>query len=365
MDLGRQFKQLLRYAWTRLRREQLTYLAVTKGATLLKGQHRIDGRGISVLYIGSEAVRNDLLVWFKGFPELRGLSRAEALSFLTDSVAKESRSSLTPLPDSMDSKSSEKRATLDRLDAVVIERSITTHVLAGELRPSGTSKLFQSLLDMNITCKGGFDHYLYSHLKKRRRNTIHRALKQPFAFRVSTDKSELEHLYQNLFKPSTLKIHGVRSHLPPLDVFRRALARGELHICEQDGAALVANLVLINRMDAKARLWRQGIDLQLLENPKLRSEATTFTDANTIKYCLENRIPRISFGKSVCLTEDGGFRNKAHWGCLPEIDKFYPFCYLYSLTPTMAEVCTLTGFLDASAVAAYTAEPEEPLKKAG
>lgn len=287
--------------------------------TPLKG-----GDSLSLLFVGTEVVRNDLLLWFKGEPTVKALTGAEVAKVIQTKDA----------------------------DGFICERSLISRTRYGhELATVDPSPmLFQGLLDLEIEGGETFEHYLTHSISKKKRNNVRRAMKRPFTMRVSTSAKDLGYFYSQLLVPSTYTLHGERSYLPSLKDFQSSLPKGLMLICEWNGEPVVINYLLVKGKEKRARLWRQGVAQWVLADPKLRTEATTFIDAHTIEYCLAHGYRSISFGKSACLRVNGGYWNKLSWGCEPKIDNYYPFCYLYTVTPTMSKVCQELGFVDLASI---------------
>lgn len=292
------------------------------GGTLLEGLPLAGGDRVALLFIGTDHVLRDIRLWFKEEPRATAIPSDEIHAMITN----------------------------QDIDGVIVENSFfADHKYREVLSPYDASR-FQSLVDLEIHWDKGFEALLTDKLGKRKRKNIRRMMKMPFTFRVSTSPKDLSYLYEEILVPSTKDQHGERSHLPSLRDFSQGMVSPLMHICESFGQPQVVNFMLLEHEAGRARLWRQGLAAEVRSDRKLRSEATIFCDAHTIEYCLNEGFQVVSFGKSACLEADGGYWNKASWGCNPQIDNYYPFCYLYSLTPTMMTVCTEMGFVDEQAI---------------
>lgn len=339
-------KLILRRIVTESLREFRNSQALINGGYLLKGRYSENGgKPLTLLYFGSDGIRHDFSYWFDDNLQTDQVSLAQASSAVER----------------------------HEVDGVVVERSraaeyffwprIAKALKDPRFKDEGT--VVQSLVDLWVTCPGTFEDYLKDSVSKRKRNNIRRALKQPFHVRLSTEAKDIADMYERLLVPSTISIHGSSSHIPPLQEFVRQLPRLQVQICERDGTPLVANFVVRSRREGLSRLWRQGLSLEVMADKRLRSEAAAFADAQTIKHSIEEGLPSVSFGKSPCLSADGGFRSKLTWGCQPQIDKTYPLCYLYGLSAVMDEACSALGLQDIAAVENFARFPDENLRKAG
>lgn len=320
--------------------------ALINGGYLLNGKYSESrAKHLTLLYFGSDNIRNDFATWFQDDFQAEPIAVAQACSALER----------------------------DEIDGIVVERSRSAEYyflprIAKALKyPNlvGGGSVLQSLVDLQVNCEGSFEDYLSNTINKRKRNNIRRSLRQPFQLRRSCEASDVADMYERLLVPSTISLHGSSSHIPPLREFVRQLPNLEVQISERDGVPLVANFVVRSRREGLSRLWRQGLSLEVLADKRLRSEAASFADALTIKHSIEDGLPTISFGMSPCISSYGGFKSKLGWGCQPQIDKNYPLCYLYGLSAVMDEACSSLGLLDLVAVENFARFPEENLRKAG
>lgn len=306
----------------RTQRELRNISEVSEGGTILAGEPLAGGDRVSILFVGTKPVLADLQLWFKGEPE----QTAVALDSVNDVIARKD------------------------VDGVVLEDSFFADHLYSDVLRGREGRYFQSLVDLEIRCSTDFETFLSEQIGKRKRKHIRRALKLPMTFRVSRSLADLACFYEEILVPSTKDRHGERSHLPSLTDFSYGMSAPLMHICEQAGKPLVVNFMLMDKKTGRARLWRQGLAGEVREDRKLKTDATMFCDAGTIKYCFEQGYQVVSFGKSACLEADGGFWNKSSWGCEPQIDNYYPFCYLYCLTPAMTTASQEMGFTDVLAI---------------
>lgn len=322
MSLIKHIAKSLNLLRIRSQREFRNIKEVSGGGIIFDGEPLAGGERLSILFIGTKAVQADIELWFKGQPKVTAIPLDEVSPLI---AGKE-------------------------VDGVIAEDSFFADHLYGDALRAYQGRYFQSLVDLEIHCRSDFETFLSQQIGKRKRKNIRRALKMPMNFRVSTSFKDLKTMYEKLLVPSTKDRHGVRSHLPSLADFSYSMSSPLMHIAERAGVPLVVSFMLIDRKLGRARLWRQGLSDEVRGDRKLHSEATTYCDAMTIKYCLERGFQVISFGKSACLEADGGYWNKSSWGCEPQIDNYYPFCYLYSLTPAMTTACSEMGFTDVQTI---------------
>lgn len=208
------------------------------------------------------------------------------------------------------------RLSLTNFDLVGIEH-------AAYKADSGSKNLWlQAFMDTSVELETSFEDYLQSKMTKRMRTAVRKSMREPYGIDLKTDLKSLETFYEKLLVPYAQKIHGENSSVPSLSEILKKRRKLKLLRLSYEGKTVAGSLLLENTDRSMLRIWRHGIDPEVLKDSVLRGSISRSLDAHAVRFACEEKIPNISFGLVPSYEANGLVKNKKAWGC-----QFVPMTY--------------------------------------
>lgn len=158
--------------------------------------------------------------------------------------------------------------------------------------------------------------------QKHRQKALKIALTPP-STTFSEEESALEFLYERLFKPTTLKRHGAKAFMEPLEKLKRWRSPGEekivMLIAEGD-EIIGGGLIILNRVSRISLLHITGVSPSCLEDGGRHEDAMNKVYAEFIRHAIAQGMRKANFGATPSLLQDGIHFYKKRWGCRFEVN---------------------------------------------
>lgn len=285
------------------------FFGILGGVFLLEGKLNGFDSTVKLIFFGRKSLVGDLKVFFDDSLILDRVSFLEILKKII----------------------SNKEYLYKTFDFLVVQKNFN-------IFQSGNYYLIQTILEMCLESQSPFEDYLMKSISKRKRNNIRRALKNDFNCRISHNEDDLKAFYYDYLVPYSNNIFQENSSLPSFQLFSQKFRQSRLLILEENKKILGISYLLLSKSKESLRIWRQALPDYVYNDKKLKGEVTLFLDSKSIEYAIAEGFKKVSFGKSACLKENLGFWNKKSWGCKPEFDNNYPFCYLAPISETAVDI---------------------------